>query len=70
MKMSGPHSNPEKSGYVKSLWSSDLRNDYDQDLILFVKLCSILSYINMEVVEEVLRRNRSRLIEGGAGSLR
>lgn len=42
MKMSGPHSNPEKSGYVKTLWSSDLRNDYDQDLILFVKLCSLL----------------------------
>lgn len=42
MKMSGPHSNPEKFEYVKTLWFSDLRNDYDQDLILFVKPCPLL----------------------------
>lgn len=42
MNMSGAHSNAERFGYVKTLWFSDLRNDYDQDLILLVKLCPIL----------------------------
>lgn len=42
MEMSEPHSNAEKRfGYVRKFWFSDLRNDHDQDPILF---CQTIPY--------------------------